>query len=104
MTITVNGTVITLDWGTIVIWILIGLVAGFLASRVALGHGLGLVGDVVVGILGALIGGFLAFLLKISIDIAGHPIIGTMIIAFIGAVLLLLVVRMFGGGRARRKS
>ena len=57
-----------------------------------------------MGILGALIGGFLAGLLKISIDIAGHPIIGTMIIAFIGAVLLLLVVRMLGGGRKRGKT
>ena len=104
MTITVNGAVITLDWGTIVIWVFIGLVAGFLASRVALGHGLGILGDVVVGILGALIGGFLASLLRVSIDIAGHPIIGTMIIAFIGAVLLLLVVRMFGGGRKRRRA
>ncbi len=104
MAITVNGTVINLDWGTIVIWVLIGLVAGFLASRVALGHGLGLLGDVVVGILGALIGGFLSSVLRVSIAIAGHPIIGEMIIAFIGATLLLLVVRMFGGGRSRRRA
>ena len=104
MTITVNGSVVTLDWGTIVIWVFIGIVAGFLASRVALGHGLGILGDVVVGILGALIGGFLASVLRVRIDIADHPIIGTMIIAFVGAVLLLLVVRMLGGGRKRRRS
>ena len=42
MAITINGSTINLDLDTILIWLLIGLVAGFLASRVALGHGLGL--------------------------------------------------------------
>ncbi len=104
MTITINGSPITLDFDTIVIWILVGLVAGFFASHVALGHGLGLVGDIVVGILGALVGGFLANVFRVSITLNGHPIISEMIIAFIGAALLLLVVRLFSGGGWRRRG
>jgi uncharacterized membrane protein YeaQ/YmgE (transglycosylase-associated protein family) len=104
MVITINGTVIHLDLDTILIWALVGLVAGFLASHLALGHGLGLFGDVIVGILGALIGGFLASLLGINIAVVGHPIISAMIIAFVGAALLLLAVRMFSGSRSRRRA
>ncbi len=55
---------IRLDVDTILIWILVGLVAGALASRVALGHGLGLLGDLVAGVLGAFIGGILAQVFK----------------------------------------
>jgi uncharacterized membrane protein YeaQ/YmgE (transglycosylase-associated protein family) len=104
MVITINGTVVHFDLDTILIWALVGLVAGFLASHLALGHGLGLFGDVIVGILGALIGGFLASVLGINIAVVGHPIISAMIIAFIGAALLLLVVRMFGANRSRRRA
>ena len=104
MVFTINGTVIHFDLDTILIWALVGLVAGFLASHLALGHGLGLFGDVVVGILGALIGGFLASVFGINIAVVGHPIISAMIIAFIGAALMLLVVRMFSGNRSRRRA
>jgi uncharacterized membrane protein YeaQ/YmgE (transglycosylase-associated protein family) len=104
MVITINGTVVHFDLDTILIWALVGLVAGFLASHLALGHGLGLFGDVIVGILGALIGGFLASVLGINIAVVGHPIISAMIIAFIGAALLLLIVRMFSGNRGRRRA
>jgi uncharacterized membrane protein YeaQ/YmgE (transglycosylase-associated protein family) len=103
MVITINGTPINLDWGTILIWCLVGLVAGFLASRVALGHGLGLFGDVIVGILGAFLGGFLAALFHIKVEVFGYPIISKMIVAFAGAVILLLVVRVFSGGGMRRR-
>jgi uncharacterized membrane protein YeaQ/YmgE (transglycosylase-associated protein family) len=104
MIFTINGTVVHFDLDTILIWALVGLVAGFLASHVALGHGLGLFGDVIVGVLGALVGGFLASVFGINIAVVGHPIISAMIIAFIGAALLLLVVRMFGGSRVRRRA
>jgi uncharacterized membrane protein YeaQ/YmgE (transglycosylase-associated protein family) len=104
MVMTINGAPITLDLDTLLIWVLVGLVAGFFASHLALGHGLGLVGDVVVGILGALIGGFLAAIFHFSIVVVGHPIISAMIIAFIGAAILLLVVRMFAGSGARRRA
>src|ERR1700686_4751748 len=95
MILTINGAPIHLDFDTILIWILVGLVAGFLASHLALGRGLGLFGDTTVGIIGAFIGGFLAALFHISIAVVGHPIISEMIVAFIGAALLLLVVRLF---------
>jgi uncharacterized membrane protein YeaQ/YmgE (transglycosylase-associated protein family) len=103
MVLSINGTPINLDFDTILIWVLVGLVAGFLASHVALGRGLGLFGDTVVGILGAFIGGFLAAVFHVGIAIVGHPLITQMIIAFIGAAILLLIVRMLGGGRARRR-
>ena len=102
MILTINGAPVHFDFDTILIWVLVGLVAGFLASHVALGHGLGMFGDTIVGILGAIIGGFLAAVLHISIVLVGHPIISAMIVAFIGAALLLMIVRMFSGGARRR--
>ena len=91
-----------LDLDTILLWIVVGLVAGFLASHVALGHGLGLVGDLIAGIVGALVGGFLAGLLHWSVAIVGHPILSAILIAFIGAVIVLLALRLFrGSGLAR---
>jgi uncharacterized membrane protein YeaQ/YmgE (transglycosylase-associated protein family) len=96
--------VVNLDLDTILVWLLVGLVAGFAASRITLGHGLGLVGDILVGIVGAFIGGFLAGAFHWSITIVGHPIISAMVIAFIGAVLLLGIVRILGGGRGMRRG
>jgi uncharacterized membrane protein YeaQ/YmgE (transglycosylase-associated protein family) len=104
MVITFDGQPIHLDFDTILIWVLVGLVAGFLASHLALGRGLGVFGDTIVGIIGAFIGGFVAALLHFSIAVVGHPIISEIIIAFIGAALLLLIVRMFSGGRSRRRA
>src|SRR5260221_113944 len=89
---------LTLD--QIIIWILVGLVAGALAGRVALGRDLGLLGDIVA----AFLGGFISGAFHWSIVIVGHPIISAMIIAFIGAFLLLFIVRLFGGlGRGSRR-
>ncbi len=95
--------VVNLDFDTILIWLLVGLVAGFFASHLALGHGLGIVGDVVVGIIGAFLGGFLANAFHWSIVIVGHPIISAMIMAFLGAVILLFIVRILGVGRVGRR-
>src|ERR1700704_4517241 len=103
MVITFNGQPIQFDFDTILIWLLVALVAGFLASHLALGRGLGMFGDIIVGVIGAFVGGFLAALFHFSIAVVGHPIISAMIIAFIGAALLLLVVRMFAG-RSRRRA
>ena len=104
MVITINGAAVTLDLDTILIWALVGFVAGFLASHIALGHGLGLLGDIVVGIVGAFIGGFVLLgVLHISVGVAGHPLITQMLMAFIGAALLLIIVRLLGGGRSYRR-
>jgi uncharacterized membrane protein YeaQ/YmgE (transglycosylase-associated protein family) len=74
----------------ILIFILVGLIAGFLASRVVLGKGRGWLWDIVIGILGAVVGGWLAGLFGISI---GFGLLGQIIIAFAGAVILLLIWR-----------
>jgi uncharacterized membrane protein YeaQ/YmgE (transglycosylase-associated protein family) len=100
MVITINGASFTLDLDTILIWALVGLVAGFLASHIALGHALGLLGDIVVGIIGAFIGGFLLLgVLHLGIDVAGDPLITQMLMACIAAAVLLLIVRLVGSGR-----
>ena len=104
MVISINGSPIVLNLDSILLWALVGLVAGFLASHLALGHGLGLFWDIVVGVLGALFGGIvLAGMLHFDIAIAGHPILSAMIMAFIGAAILLLVVRLFAGRSGYRR-
>ena len=104
MVLSVNGSPIVLNLDNILLWCLVGLVAGFLASHLALGHGLGLFWDIVVGVLGALLGGIvLAGMLHFQIAIAGHPIISAMIMAFIGAFLLLIIVRLVSGRRGYRR-
>jgi uncharacterized membrane protein YeaQ/YmgE (transglycosylase-associated protein family) len=87
---------------TLIVWILVGLVAGFVASHAMLGHGMGIITDVLVGILGAIVGGFLASYFDVRITVAGHPVISEMIMAFVGAMILLLLLRLFGLGRSRR--
>jgi len=76
---------------TILIILAIGAVAGWLAGVIMKGGGFGLLGDIVVGILGAFIGGFLFSLLGIS---AGG-LIGQIITATVGAIVLIFVLRMF---------
>jgi len=93
---------VTLDPGSILVWALIGLVAGFLASRVMTGHGLGLLGDIVVGIVGAIAGGFLARYLGVTTATTSHSIVAEVIIAFLGAVILLAILRVVGVGKRRR--
>src|SRR6266850_1087637 len=105
MVISVNGSPVIIDLDSILVWALVGLVAGFLASHVALGHGLGLFWDVIIGVVGALFGGIvLAGFLHFNIAVAGHPIISAMIMAFIGAVILLIIVRLFAGRGYRRRA
>jgi uncharacterized membrane protein YeaQ/YmgE (transglycosylase-associated protein family) len=77
-------------------WIVIGLVAGALASRVVEGRGLGCLGDLIVGVAGALIGGAL---LRYFAPDAQYRFLGSIVVAFIGAVLLLSVLRLLSGGR-----
>lgn len=76
---------------TILIWILVGAIAGWLAGLVVRGFGFGLFGNIVVGILGAILGGWLFGAAGVAI---GAGILNTIITAFIGAVILLLIVRV----------
>jgi uncharacterized membrane protein YeaQ/YmgE (transglycosylase-associated protein family) len=80
---------------SILSWLVVGLIAGFLASRVMRGGGYGLIGDIIVGVVGALIGGWLATtLLKMPNPVSGINI-GTIIVAFVGAVILIAILRLF---------
>ena len=74
----------------IIIWLVIGAIAGWLAGLLVKGGGYGLIGDIVVGIVGALIGGWLAGALGISI---GSGFVASIITAVIGAVVLLVILR-----------
>jgi uncharacterized membrane protein YeaQ/YmgE (transglycosylase-associated protein family) len=82
---------------SILAWIVIGGLAGWLASVLVRGGGLGLIGDIVVGIVGALLGGFLVSLLGGS-GFTGFNL-WSFVVALIGAVVLLLIVRLFTRGR-----
>ncbi|HYU32683.1 MAG TPA: GlsB/YeaQ/YmgE family stress response membrane protein [Thermoanaerobaculia bacterium] len=75
----------------IVTWLIVGLVAGVLASFVA-GGGYGLLGDIVIGIIGAFVGGWLFSKLGLSTPFGG--LAGTIFVAFIGAVVLLVILRL----------
>jgi uncharacterized membrane protein YeaQ/YmgE (transglycosylase-associated protein family) len=74
----------------LVIFLLVGAVAGWIAGQVVKGGGFGLVGDIVVGILGAFVAGFL--LPGLGLGLTG--IVGSIIYAAIGAIILLVVVRL----------
>jgi uncharacterized membrane protein YeaQ/YmgE (transglycosylase-associated protein family) len=75
----------------------IGCIAGALAGRVVEGGGFGIVGDIVVGIVGALLGGVLAHLLGIDSSVR---LLGSFLLALIGAIVLLAILRLISGGRA----
>jgi uncharacterized membrane protein YeaQ/YmgE (transglycosylase-associated protein family) len=75
----------------IIIWLIVGAIAGWLAGMVVKGGGFGLIGDIIVGIVGGLIAGWLLPRLGIFI---GGDFIGDVINAFIGAVILLIILRL----------
>lgn len=76
---------------SLIIWLVIGAVAGWLAGQIMKGGGFGLVGDVIVGIIGAVVGGWL--LPKIGISIGGG-MLGQILNAVIGACLVLFILRL----------
>ncbi|RKH46826.1 GlsB/YeaQ/YmgE family stress response membrane protein [Corallococcus sicarius] len=83
----------------ILLWAVIGLIAGWLASAVV-GGGYGVVGDIVVGIVGAFLGGFIFRALGTGAPFGG--IAGTIFVAFIGAVVLLLILRAIRSATVRK--
>ena len=85
--------------GNLLIWLLVGSIAGALASFVMRGGGYGILGDIIVGLIGAFIGGLLAGLLFPS---ASFGFIGSVIVAFIGACILIAIMRAVSGSRSRR--
>jgi uncharacterized membrane protein YeaQ/YmgE (transglycosylase-associated protein family) len=81
-------------------WIVLGLVAGWLAGQFMKGGGYGLIGDIVLGIVGAIIGGFLSGLV-LGRDMVSGFNIESVIVAFIGAVILIAISRAFSRGTSR---
>jgi uncharacterized membrane protein YeaQ/YmgE (transglycosylase-associated protein family) len=85
---------------SLLVILLVGLVAGWLAGRIVDGGGFGLIGDIAIGIVGALIGSWL--MPRLGIHIASG-VISSIIVATIGAVLLLVIVRLASGAYPRRR-
>jgi uncharacterized membrane protein YeaQ/YmgE (transglycosylase-associated protein family) len=88
---------VNLQPGSWLSWILVGLIAGAIAARVVAGRGFGCVADIVVGIAGALIGGYLIGLIFGVNTVVGFW--GSIVVAFIGAAVLLAVLKLLSGGR-----
>lgn len=84
--------------GSILTWLAVGLIAGFLADVVVKRVKIGLIGDLIVGVLGGFLGGWLFGLLGIDV---GGTFWADVLAAFVGAVILLIVLRALRGGRRR---
>lgn len=86
----------TLEIGSVIVWLIIGSLAGMLAGFVLRGRGYGPVGNLVIGLVGALLGGFIFQLLNIRLT--GLPTftfsLVDLIVAFLGAILLILLLRL----------
>jgi len=76
---------------SLIVWLIVGAIAGWLAGKVVKGGGFGLIGDIIVGIVGGLLAGWL--LPQIGIAIGGG-FIAAIIDSFIGAVILLVIIRL----------
>jgi len=80
-------------------WIVVGLIAGWLAGMVMKGGGYGLIGDIIVGVVGGLLGGWIAsYFFHVGDPMSGINL-PSILIAFAGAVILLVLLRLLGGGR-----
>jgi|SRR5579863_118261 len=97
-TLILAAAAVNLNLANVLWWLVVGLIAGFLASRVMRGGGYGLIGDIVVGLIGAFIGGWLSGFLGIG----SFGLIGTVVVAFIGACILLAILHAVSGGRSGR--
>ncbi len=82
-------------------WIIVGLIAGWLAGVIMRGGGYGLIGDIIIGIVGAIIGGFLAANLFGLPNPVNGINVGSIIVAFLGAVVLIAILRAVSGARTR---
>jgi len=87
-----------LEPGGLIAWLVVGLIAGWLAGQFMKGGGYGVIGDIVVGIIGAFIGGIVFSLLLPGSSVG---LIGSIVVAFIGAVILIALLRAFDGRRTK---
>lgn len=89
------GTV-WLNPGHLLAWIVVGLIAGWLAGRI-MGSGYGILGDLILGLVGAFVGGWIVGLFITT----SAGFIGSIVVAVIGAVIVIAIARLISGGSAR---
>ena len=88
---------LNLQPGSWLLWILVGLISGAIAARVVAGRGFGCLADILVGIVGAFIGGWLlGFFFDVNTTVGFW---GSLVVAFSGAAALLAVLKLLSGGR-----
>jgi uncharacterized membrane protein YeaQ/YmgE (transglycosylase-associated protein family) len=85
---------------TILAWIVLGLVAGWLAGLLMRGGGYGVIGDIILGILGAIVGGWVTSMITRTDVTLGFDL-PSLLVAVLGAVILIGLSRLFSGRRAR---
>jgi uncharacterized membrane protein YeaQ/YmgE (transglycosylase-associated protein family) len=83
---------------SILAWIVLGLIAGWLAGVLVKGSGYGVIGDIILGILGALVGGWITSSLM-GVDVNGFNL-QSLVIAVLGAVVVIFIARLVSGSRA----
>jgi uncharacterized membrane protein YeaQ/YmgE (transglycosylase-associated protein family) len=93
--VTQRDVVVYVKTHSILWWLLIGLIAGWLAGTVARGRGFGCVVDVILGLVGAVIGGWI--FQRLGIGVFGFW--GSLAAATVGAIVLVAIARLFAGGR-----
>ena len=93
--VTQRDMVVYVETHSILWWLLIGLIAGWLAGTVARGRGFGCVVDVILGLIGAVIGGWIFE--RLGIGVFGFW--GSLAAATVGAIVLVAIARLFAGGR-----
>jgi uncharacterized membrane protein YeaQ/YmgE (transglycosylase-associated protein family) len=102
---TILGTIhfgqLSLDPGSIFGWIVAALLAGWLAGKLIRGHGFGCLGDILLGLIGAVVGLFILSYLPLPIT-GTQGFFGTLAVAFFGALVLAALGRLIGGGRKRQ--
>lgn len=87
---------------SIIAWIVLGLIAGWLAGTLMRGGGYGIVGDIILGVLGAIVGGWLTGVL-LGRDMMTGFNVESLIVAVLGAIVLIGISRLFTGGRATNR-
>jgi uncharacterized membrane protein YeaQ/YmgE (transglycosylase-associated protein family) len=83
---------------SIIGWIVLGLIAGWLAGLIMRGGGYGIIGDIILGIIGALVGGFLSSVL-LGVDVTGFNVT-SLVIAVVGAIIVIAIARAVSPGRS----
>jgi uncharacterized membrane protein YeaQ/YmgE (transglycosylase-associated protein family) len=87
---------INLEPGSWLAWIIVGLISGAVAARVVAGRGFGCIADIIVGVAGAIIGGFVLSLFGVA---GTFGFWGSIVVAFVGAAVLLAGLKLLSGGR-----